>query len=298
MRNATKELVTKLGTMADSRLAMMYNVPVYHIRKLRQSHNIEKFRGHRVSYVGSTMPSIKDITPRLGEESDAKLASEFGVSRERIRQIRKELSIPINPFGHLKLSREAGEKIVKDLPNLTNSELTKKHGIPPSTIRSLRIKFDIPQKETQTDVEKQLVLQRLIPELGKASDYVLAEKFKLHHAVVRYNRIIRGIPPHKERWGKKLSKEQERGLRADLKALSTEEASAKYGICKALVYQYRTKFGLPGKKLRKLSKKEHTAFIAALGKDTDSAVAKQFGLSTSYVYASRVRRGIKSIIQK
>lgn len=296
---STKELVKQLGTMADSRLATMYKMPVYHVRKLRLSNNIERFRGHRQTYCGTVSHNqLESLIPRLGEESDASIAKSCGISRERVRQLRNELRIPLNPFGHLKLSREVGESIVKDLPTLSNSEITKKYQIDTSTIRSLRTRFDIPQKESTEDAEKAALLEKLVPELGTASDYTLADKFKIHHAVVRYNRITRDIPPFKARWSRKLSPKQEKELKKDLNTLRTEDIASKYGICKALVYQYRVRFDMPGNTLRKLTEKEHDKFIAALGNASDYEIARRFGLSTSYVYVTRQKREIPVFVSK
>lgn len=287
------EVVKKLGTMADSRIAAMYKIPVYNIRKLRLSKNIERFRGHRQSYCGTvTHNQLDSLIPRLGEESDAAIAQSCGISRERVRQLRKELNIPLNPYGHLKLSRVVGDAILKDLPSLSNADITKKYQIDISTIRSFRTRFDIPQKESKEETSKSALLQKLIPELGTASDYTLAKKFHIHHAVVRYNRITRGISPFKVRWSRKLSPAQEKELKKDLDTLRTEDIANKYGICKALVYQYRLRFKKPGSTLRKLTKKNHSKFIADLGKASDYDVAKKYELSTSYVYVTRTKRGI------
>lgn len=300
MKAMQKDLVSKLGTMTDSHIAQLFKLPVYHVRKLRLEKNIPKYRGHRTEFAGAMAKrEVAEMVAQFGQESDATLAMCYGISRERIRQLRKELNIGVNPFGHLKLTRVQGEQIVKDLPNLSNDAIIKKHQIPPTTIRSLRVKFDIPERDSAIDVEKQLVLQRLIPELGKASDYTLARKFGIHHAVVRYNRITRGISPFKPRWQKKLTAQKEKFLKKDLmKDMPTDDVSKKYGICKALVYQYRVKFDIPANKFRKLTAEQHDEFIKDLGTMTDTDVAKKHGLSSSYVYATRLKHKIHAFKKK
>lgn len=41
-----------------------------------------------------TPAALKSLTPRLGKESDITLADEFGITRQRVKQLRDERGIP------------------------------------------------------------------------------------------------------------------------------------------------------------------------------------------------------------
>ena len=192
--------------------------------------------------MGVSRDIITELIPQLGIASDSDLAFKYHLSRERIRQIRKEYRIEANPYAHLQLSRTVGDMILKDLPSLDNDSVMQKYKLPLTTINTFREKFNIPVKVSKETAERDKKLRDMIPALGTASDYAVAIKFGVHHAVVRYHRICKGIPPYKAQWQKKLSDEQELVLKKDLKTLTAGEISAKFDICKAVVYKYRNRF--------------------------------------------------------
>ena len=46
-----------------------------------------------------TPADSKKITPKLGKESDIDLATEFGITRQRVKQLRDERDIPAHNSG-------------------------------------------------------------------------------------------------------------------------------------------------------------------------------------------------------
>ena len=46
-----------------------------------------------------TPEDLKKLTPKLGKESDITLAAEFGITRQRVKQLRDERDIPAHTSG-------------------------------------------------------------------------------------------------------------------------------------------------------------------------------------------------------
>lgn len=46
-----------------------------------------------------TTKALKSLTPKLGKHTDIDLASEFGITRQRVKQLRDERKIPAHNSG-------------------------------------------------------------------------------------------------------------------------------------------------------------------------------------------------------
>lgn len=93
MRAACPEsVVPRLGLETDSALAAEIGVPLWQVRQWRLARGIKRWyaRKNRSAHTYGGLPWHE----KLGKVRDSALAMELGLTRERIRQIRKRFGIP------------------------------------------------------------------------------------------------------------------------------------------------------------------------------------------------------------
>lgn len=82
-----------LGKVPDRVLAEKHQVPLSTVFLIRRRRKIPASHVHINGNLSSKLDR-KIIEPLLGKEKDISIANRYGVSRERIRQIRSRLHIP------------------------------------------------------------------------------------------------------------------------------------------------------------------------------------------------------------
>ena len=84
-----------LGTIADRVIAEKYNIAGgYFLARLRYKLGIKAYRKHSTAHCHNQKVDVEAIIPKLGKFKDIRLAEEYGISRERVRQLRLEYGIP------------------------------------------------------------------------------------------------------------------------------------------------------------------------------------------------------------
>lgn len=122
------------------------------------------------------LPIDWDIQP-LGEMTDAEIARQLKVSRERVRQVRSKRGIPKYV--------EPDPEWLEELGTRFDAEIARENGIATSTVSRQRAKLGIDRALTHWDQE---------PLLGEVPDSVLAKKYDVCNMVVAQARWTRDIP--------------------------------------------------------------------------------------------------------
>jgi hypothetical protein len=85
-----------LGTVTDKEIAARFNVAPSSVHNLREKHGIPR---HVAPGRLPTDPAwVTEAAPLFGQISDAAIGRLFGITRERVRQVRTERRIPVAPF--------------------------------------------------------------------------------------------------------------------------------------------------------------------------------------------------------
>lgn len=128
------------------------------------------------------------ITARLGVDPDNRIAADYGISRERVRQIRGRLNIPrtkskleLPPDGYAMLGRTPDAHIAEFLD------------LPPWFVRRERARANIPVA-TPTDFYER-VIGEVRDRVGVDSDRVIAHELNIPVAQVVAYRRRHDIPP-------------------------------------------------------------------------------------------------------
>jgi hypothetical protein len=91
------DVIAAIGTATDAEIGERFSINVAIISGYRRRHGIAPFRKHRML---RNPEKHEAIIKRLGEcSNNATLAKEFGLSRERIRQIRNQV-MPTTEVTH------------------------------------------------------------------------------------------------------------------------------------------------------------------------------------------------------
>jgi len=94
MKKTILETEPELGKVPDRVLAEKYQVSLPTIYNIRHRLRIPASHAHRADGKYRRKVNMATILPLLGKEKDVDIAKRYGVSRERIRQIRSRLQIP------------------------------------------------------------------------------------------------------------------------------------------------------------------------------------------------------------
>lgn len=89
------EVIEKLGTMTDKAISDTFDVPIQVVHTTRADLGIPAYRKHSVTYLKKlSRDDFDKLRGLLGKQRDTKLATDFNVSREYIRQLRVKFSVP------------------------------------------------------------------------------------------------------------------------------------------------------------------------------------------------------------
>lgn len=130
--------------------------------------------------------SYPGLYEKLGKFQDSQLAEEFGLSRERIRQIREEFDVP---KFKLQIPKEA-ESL---LGQVSDRELARTFEVPSSRIAKARKVQKVEPHKNQKSYDE--LLKDPSSKVGVISDRKVARKLGIAICHVRDFRIKQGIPP-------------------------------------------------------------------------------------------------------
>jgi hypothetical protein len=148
--------LSKLGKQSDASLAKEWGISAVRVGQLRKQHNIECFDAPANLVRDNTPSDIKYDLSRLGKEKDIELAKEWGITRERVRQLRLKNNIDkftnninydfINQkiFDYLEQNTNKIIKL-KDICSLFNQKyyfITKKYVKDLAKLRKIEISFE------------------------------------------------------------------------------------------------------------------------------------------------------------
>lgn len=175
-----------LGTKPDQELADEWGVPVslVVVERKRAVGMLKRGREKNTNWQGPEWMTDQKRA-RLGKERDAELARQWGISRQRVEQIRSKLGIPLNV-----IEKEPDWESVKDrLGKESDKDLAAEIGVSVADMARYRIDT-IGKKNPRIDMtEEQWDM------LGKIPDIVLAERWGRALAWVRNRRVAMGIGP-------------------------------------------------------------------------------------------------------
>lgn len=171
-----------LGTMPDSEVADRVGISTQTVTTWRRRLGIPKVPRR-------PNPEIKypGITARLGVDPDVAVAADYGLSRERVRQIRQVLHIgragpkPLDP------------KVYAMLGWVPDSHISDATNIPSWIIRRERVRAGIPPVNVQIHYDD--VISRVHEQVGQVSDRTVAEILGVAVTRVAAYRRRHGIPP-------------------------------------------------------------------------------------------------------
>ncbi len=229
---------------------------------------------------------------------DAEVARRTGYTRERIRQLRVQMGLPLSShyFSYVDavLKYSTDQEFMKKLRAYWEDErcyndkqIARFLQVSPELIGLLREKFKIPAHWKRVEA-------LLLPYLEKRMDTELAHQFGLSVIRVAGARKRLGIPSYRARKMQFLSS---KAFRDALGKMYDKEVAQQFGVHVNTVVRYRKRLGIPSfhPAMRKRELMSQKAFLEALGKMLDRAVARQFGVSKSAVQRYRTRLGIPPV---
>lgn len=177
-----------LGTMPDSRLARVVGCSLFIVRTFRTHLGIPTY----------SKPSPLKKTPeeriearhpglllRLSFEKDITLARAYGISRQRIEQIRTTLNLPSYRLHKTQL-------VTSLLPEADDSVVAQATRLSQSTVTKIRKRSGIPRPR---DIQRNEDVLRTTPLLGTMSDADVAHKAGVGRGFVFALRRQLGIKP-------------------------------------------------------------------------------------------------------
>ena len=202
----------------------------------------------------------------LGEMTDAEIARQLGVSRERVRQIRARAGIPKYVEPPAQWEAQLGTR--------SDPDIAADYGVPVSLVSSRRKTHGILGYFPSSRWDDE-------PLLGRVPDRVLAEKHGVHLVSIATARWNRGIPAWR---GASIDWDAE----TRLGKVYDEVLAKEYGVTSRSVGSARKWRGIPPLP-RPPSRWDSEPL---LGKVMDVELAQKHGVRPSSVSAARRRRGI------
>ena len=173
-----------LGTLSDNKVAAIVGASVQTISSWRRRlgiRNVPRQFDPETKYPG--------IVARLPLENNATLAMAYGISRERVRQIRKQLGI-----GGRKTATLPPEWVSR-LGLDPDTHIARDSGVPVAVVRRARLAADIPAARVEGFYER--VIGQVHDRVGRVSDRSLAAEIGVPALQIAAYRRRHGIQPRK-----------------------------------------------------------------------------------------------------
>jgi DNA-binding CsgD family transcriptional regulator len=283
-----------LGKEPDAVIAVHFGVAPITIRKIREKLGIPKYKKLSVEpQKGVNEKESKDLLrrerfeekypgllERLGQEKDSNISRDFGLSRERVRQIRSSFGIQKSQLWRFE---EASELLGKT----PDSIIARKFRVSPSTVGRYRRIKGIPTKNKK-DYGK--ILETVKDQIGKVSDRKIAKTLGIPFYQVYLFRNKMGIPPAKLSPRCKGFVPLNRELIREMfeKGISDEEIAKAIGSTRSTVVGMRNKMRLlkrsPNPRIP-LEIREEVVRLYKEGGLSKAEIARRVSISPSSVFA-------------
>tara|TARA_R100001015_G_scaffold18875_3_gene13340 strand:+ start:884 stop:1777 length:894 start_codon:yes stop_codon:yes gene_type:complete len=214
----TEEMLVKLGSKSDTVLAKELGISKATVSKKRNAIGIPVFKApkdylkgrHRGRPVVHPEERYPGITDQLKTKTNIVVAEMYGLSRERIRQIREQLGIEKIPNVVInRLSDEDKEYLIENLGKVSDNALGNQLNVGAAVIGSFRRSIDKESFRSLQVKERRAALDSVKDRIGVDSDRSIAVSlgWPAHSGasyVQRY-RIENNIsanPERKTRWNR------------------------------------------------------------------------------------------------
>ncbi len=208
------------------------------------------------------LPIDWSIQP-LGEMTDAEIARQLGVSRERVRQVRAREGIPKYVEPEPEWMAELGTR--------SDPDIAEDYGVSVFVVGGYRERYGVPGYVPPSRWDNE-------PLLGKVPDTVLAEKHGVHITSVAMARWKRGITAWK-------GMEVDWNAETRLGNVPDEVLAEEYGVTVASVWAARRCRGIP-------QLPYPWDLEPLLGKVPDAELARKHGVHPAAVAGARRRQGL------
>jgi len=166
-----------------------------------------------------------EIVPLFGTISDAEIGRRYGISRERVRQVR-------NKHGQSKHVSVLREQVLPLLGTMPDNLVAEKFGIGTLWVGILRRRLGIAPYPKYD-------YSQIDPLLGTVSDFELAKRIGASPTAVYAHRKKKGIP------AKPLGKGIDWDHEPNLGKVPDKFLAEYYGVCTSAVFQARSRRGVP-----------------------------------------------------
>jgi transposase-like protein len=176
-----------LGTMPDADVAAAVGCATSTVALWRKKFGIPRWK--KVYHPPDIEPRHPGMSARLGREPDAVIAAEYGISRERVRQLRAERGIARFDAHPNTLPPDALE-ILGTVPDL---HLADFYDVSVHVVRRAREARGI--ATVTTDQQYDRIIEMARERVGKVSDRAIANELNIPISQVLSFRQRNGIPP-------------------------------------------------------------------------------------------------------
>lgn len=199
----SSEVEALIGVVSDENLARFAGVSKPTARKWREARGIPCASRGAGSIIrdGAPAPTLEVRQARLearcpgmlallGTVPDEAVGAQFGLTRERIRQIRKGLGVS---SWDSQRPHATDEAILACLPSMSDAAVATNLGADPRRVLALRTAHGVPRARSVN----QVLLDPVRHLFGKISDIKIAAMVQgLSQGIVQRERDAMGIPPH------------------------------------------------------------------------------------------------------
>ncbi len=277
----TRALVALLGRRPDREVAARAGVSLPTVSSERKRRGLAAFRPK-----GKDVEWTEGMIARLGTDIDRVVAAELGLGRSSVSYKRVLLKIPA--FG----GQGTPSKVVWRpralalLGTASDRQVARRLGLTQAIVRRKRRELDIapfgraPKRIVWTPARLRL--------LGRRRDTVIAREMGIRPATVLRKRKALGIPPYRDH----RPIVRTAALKT-LLAMSSKEIHARYGWSSHLIAKLRREYARPAPGTDPGRWTE--AAVRRLGREPDTAIARDLGVSTHSVLSKRRGLGIPAL---
>jgi hypothetical protein len=274
----TPALVALLGRRPDWEVAARAGISVPTVRSERKRRGLSAF-----CLKGKDVEWTEAMISRLGTDIDRLIAAELGLHHASVSYKRVLLKIPAfggkgPPSKVVWRSRALGL-----LGTASDAQVARRLGLTQAIVRRKRRELGIrpfgPPPKRIIWTPKRLSL------LGRRRDTVIARQMGIRAATVLAKRKALSIPPYRDH--RPIVRT---GALKKLLALSSKEIRARYGWSSHVIAKLRREYGrpAPGRDPGRWTE----AVVRRLGREPDTAIARDLGIAAPTVLWRRRRLGI------
>mgnify|MGYP003627627315 FL=1 len=251
----TQQYIDLLGKMKDTQISRLSGVSYGRVCAIRNEKGIPRYRIPRdfERNITDLEPKYPGIGRRLGHDTDASIARDYSISRERVRQFRVSLGISKAEIKNEieTLSRVDRKYLDDNLGFINDRKLGEELKIPGVLVGRYR---RIRKVNSVGKNKRELVLGQK-HRMGIDSDAVIARHLNVYTNMVRTIRLELGIkanPKHAPRWGTEAIRDNRKKKLTEMfyTGASDEEMSEELGLCVGYIATLRSGLGLRRREAR------------------------------------------------